>query len=53
MQNLYYLLLQQRNTIVTSQAKRDFRNAVKLQYDWPVGDIPSTSPRVQAGNSLR
>ena len=32
--------------------KDGFRNAVKLQYDWPVDDIPSTCPRVYAGKSV-
>ena len=36
-----------------SQIKREFRNTVKLQYDWPVDDIPSSCPRVYAQKSLR
>ena len=33
--------------------KQEFGNAVKLQYDWPLDDIPSTCPRVYAGKSVR
>ena len=33
--------------------KQEFCNAVKLQYGWPVDDIPSTYPRVYADKAVR